>query len=363
MDGEPKKNRNGKGNRGRLIAERLLVLRNYFYRMASEGKGTSWNEISAYLKSQSPDYAIDRKTFYRDCESLRNIFGLNLEYDTANNEWCMSNPIFTERELETTINCIRYDSFLPEAEAEELAKKLNALICLDKVKSLSQNFQYDRVEMAYNHVKNNLKIIFKAIDARCCISFRYIVYPHVYRISEGTTKEIDKYGRPKFYDKSGNALHEYCDSGVCSPVYVEKRKDGYFLYISERNAASGETSKKLINVAEMEDIALLTEEVFQAEYTRIPMYAKSRKHTIEVEIEAITEYIDAVKIFFEDAEITPQGDTFIAKVSVESALDLIPCMLMCNYSMNVISPPEVISTLEHIAFVVQNSTYEYRRKR
>ena len=29
MDGEPKKS-NGKGNRGRLIAERLLVLRNYF---------------------------------------------------------------------------------------------------------------------------------------------------------------------------------------------------------------------------------------------------------------------------------------------------------------------------------------------
>ena len=348
MDGEPKK-RNGKGNRGRLIAERLLVQRNYFYKLASEGKGASWNEISTYLKSESLDYAIDRKTFYRDCESLRDIFDLDLEYDTVNNEWCMSNPVFTERELETTINCIRYDSFLPEAEAEELAKKLNALICLDKVKTFSQNFQYDRVETTYNHVKSNLKIIFKAIDSQQCISFRYIDYPYAYRISECKTKEIDEYGRPKFYDKNGNALHEYHDSGVCSPVYVEQRRDGYFLYLSERDTVSGKTSKKFINVAEMENIMLLTEEQFQAEYTRIPMYAKSRKSTIAVEIEARTEYLDTVKIFFENAEITPQGNTFIAKVSVESALDLIPCMLMCNYSMNVISPREVIRSIERIA--------------
>ena len=73
------------------------------------------------------------------------------------------------------------------------------------------------------------------------------------------------------------------------------------------------------------------------------------KDTITVEIEARIECLDTVKIFFENAEIIMRSDTFVAKVSVESALDLIPCMLMCRSDMNVISPPEMIDSIKWIA--------------
>ena len=356
MDGEPKKS-NGKGNRGRLIAERLLVLRNYFYERASEGKGASWKEVSAYLKSQNPNYVIDRKTFYRDCISLMSIFNLDLEHNATDKKWYMKNPVFTERELQTTINCIKSAPFLPEDEASALARKLNALTCLDKVKTLSQNLQLGCVEEAYANIRDNLKIILAAIEFHRCISFQYIVYPNLHEISACTTKEIDEHGKPKFYDESGSALHRYCNSGVCSPIYVERRSDGYFLHLLERDAVSGETAKRFINIAEMENIAILPDERFHEEPDNIPWDAMPRKKETAVVLEAKLECLDTVQTFFEGAEIELRHDFFVAEVLVESVLDLIPCMLMCGDTMMIISPPEVVSSLERIACLIKDSVY------
>lgn len=170
------------------------------------------------------------------------------------------------------------------------------------------------------------------------------------------------YGRPKFYKENGDAVHKYRDSGVCSPIYVIKRTDGFFLYMSERDTASGERARKSFNIAEMEDVTILPEESSWEEPAYYPWSNMMPCIETTVTFEARTECLDAVKMFFEDAKIEWRDRSFMAEVVIENVLaDLVPFILACDGDIQIVSPPEVLRELRRIDYALSSVSSDGRK--
>lgn len=99
-------------NRSQAIAERLVKLRDYLHTNASPAHAVKANDMLAYLESEG--HKVEIKTLYKDIETLRNFFGVDIDYDGRKKGYILKNPPFEPFELRMIVNSIQAARFITQ---------------------------------------------------------------------------------------------------------------------------------------------------------------------------------------------------------------------------------------------------------
>jgi len=163
-------------NRAREAAERLIKLRDYLYRNATSTHAVKAKDILAFLASERHDVEI--KTLYRDIDTLRNFFGLDIEYDGRQRGYILENPQFEPYELRMIVNSIQAAQFVTQQEADRLtAKIMNELADKYTRPSLKRKtYIPNRVHAVNEEAMKGLDTIYEAIAQDKQIRFKCFEY-------------------------------------------------------------------------------------------------------------------------------------------------------------------------------------------
>lgn len=162
-------------NRSQALAERLVKLRDYLYTNATPTHAVKATDILKYLESVG--HEVEIKTVYRDIETLRNFFGLEIDYDGRQRGYLLLNPPFEPHELRSIVNSIQAAQFITQHEADSLTKKIMKLADEYTRPSLNrQTYIPNRVRAVNEEAMKGLDTIYEAIAQDQKIRFKYFEY-------------------------------------------------------------------------------------------------------------------------------------------------------------------------------------------
>lgn len=162
-------------NRSQALAERLVKLRDYLYTNATPTHAVKIADILKYLESVG--HEVEIKTVYRDIETLRNFFGLEIDYDGRQRGYLLLNPPFEPHELRSIVNSIQAAQFITQHEADSLTQKIMKLADEYTRPSLNrQTYIPNRVRTVNEEAMKGLDTIYEAIAKDQKISFKYFEY-------------------------------------------------------------------------------------------------------------------------------------------------------------------------------------------
>ena len=242
-------------NRAQALAERLVKLRDYLCINATPAHAVKAVDILEYLKSVGHEVKI--KTVYRDIETLRNFFRLEIDYDGRQRGYFLRNPPFEPHELRSIVNSIQAAQFITQQEADSLTQKIMKLADEYTRPSLNrQTYIPNRVRAVNEEAMKGLDTIYEAIAQDKKISFMYIP-------SETTKLRVDKdyisdiiskFGNEVFVSPDGNTsfiatIHEEATPELymwtqkfCPPIEIiypenaEAEMKEYFLSLAKGEA-------------------------------------------------------------------------------------------------------------------------------
>lgn len=181
-------------NRSQEKAERLVKLRDYLYANASPTHAVKMAEILEYLNS-GEGYDAEIKTVYSDLHTLRDFFGLDIEYIGQKRGYILKNPPFEPYELRSIVNSIQAAQFITQQEADNLTQKIMKLADEYTRPSLNrQTYIPNRVRTVNEEAMKGLDTIYDAIAQDKKISFKYFEY------------NLPGQSRPKKYRKLDNSI-------------------------------------------------------------------------------------------------------------------------------------------------------------
>lgn len=198
-----------KGNSGVLAAIRLLLVRDYLNANASRKKAVRRGEIEKYLEEKG--FSVEKKTVYRDLDTLQADFGLLLEYDEHQKGYKLLNPPFEPYELRLMVDSVQASKFITRETAREITAKIKRLAGERTQASLNRpSYVADRVRSQNDSVVKEADRLFEAIAADRKIGFRYFHF------------SPDK-SKPKSYSKSGEKVE-------VSPFALYWNNGNFYLY-------------------------------------------------------------------------------------------------------------------------------------
>ena len=115
-----------KGNSGTLAAIRLLLVRDYITANASKTQIVRRQQIQDYLAEK--EIFVEKKTVYRDLETLQGDFGLDLSYDEHKKGYYLLNPPFEPYELRLMVDSVQASKFITRKTAREITAKIKKLL-------------------------------------------------------------------------------------------------------------------------------------------------------------------------------------------------------------------------------------------
>ena len=197
-------------NRAQALAERLVKLRDYLCINATHAVKAV--DILEYLKSVGHEVKI--KTVYRDIETLRNFFRLEIDYDGRQRGYFLRNPPFEPHELRSIVNSIQAAQFITQQEADSLTQKIMKLADEYTRPSLNrQTYIPNRVRAVNEEAMKGLDTIYEAIAQDKKISFMYFEY------------NLPGQSRPKKYRKLDNS-----EIITASPYSVTWAHNKFWIY-------------------------------------------------------------------------------------------------------------------------------------
>lgn len=163
-------------NRSQSTAERLIKLRDYLYINATPIHAVKASAILAYLHD-SEGIDINIKTLYKDIETLRNFFDLDIDYDKHDKGYILRNPPFEPHELRMIVNSIQAAKFITQQEADRLTDKIMRLADKYTRPSLTRRTLVpNRVRAINEEAMKGLDTIYEAITKDKKISYKYFKY-------------------------------------------------------------------------------------------------------------------------------------------------------------------------------------------
>lgn len=159
-------------NRTREAAERLVKLRDYLYDNASLTHAVTMEDIRTFFKSERIEAEI--KTIYSDIHTLRDFFGLEIEYVGRKRGYILKNPPFSSYDLRLIINSIQAAQFITQEEADRLSANMRTYADRYTRKLLDRKtFVINRVRTINNDLMQKLDTVYEAIAQDKQVSYKY----------------------------------------------------------------------------------------------------------------------------------------------------------------------------------------------
>lgn len=171
---EERTDRKGIGNKPQLIAERVLLLREYLYANASRTKAVSINSMKQYLNDKGDNCGI--KPIYRALAILTSDFGMKLEYSEKAKPkgWLLKNPPLELQEIRLVVDSIQASKFITQEKAKQLTSKVCKLAGAEGKDTLNRPaYVYERIKSMNDAVVKDLSFLGgkgKAFPSRCIIA-------------------------------------------------------------------------------------------------------------------------------------------------------------------------------------------------
>ncbi len=164
--------RKGIGNKPQLIAERVLLLREYLYANASRTHAVRIEDMKKYLNDKGDNCGV--KPIYRALSILYEDFGLELEYSEKHKGWVLNNPPFTQNDLRLIVDSIQASKFITQEKAKQLTSKIRGLAGAEGKESLNRPaYVYERIKSMNDAVVKDVDRIYQAILTDQQINFKY----------------------------------------------------------------------------------------------------------------------------------------------------------------------------------------------
>lgn len=165
-------------NNGREIAERLHLLRDYFIKHADRTHAVSMADLQRHLSNKGfiggNGVALDKKTIYRDLDTLKMLFDMDIEYVEKYKGYVLLNPPFEDYELRLLVDGVQGSKFITQAEARKLTEKIQEHFGKGKGYSLNRPaYVSHRVRSMNDAVVKDADKLYQAIDADRMVGFQY----------------------------------------------------------------------------------------------------------------------------------------------------------------------------------------------
>ncbi len=227
-----------------VIAERLLLLKQYLEANAGPHRFVERRELEAYLEEHG--IKVEKKTLYADFVALENICGLQLAYDPHEKKYRLLNPPFEPYELRLLVDSVQSSKFITREKARQITAKVKVFAGKDTAESLiHENYVADRVRSMNDSVVKDSDRIHAAIKKDRKIGFRYFHYSP----NSSSPQSYSKHGDPyivspyALYWNNGN-YYLYAHDGKKFRYFRVDRMDRISHPLSEKREGQEEFSQK-----------------------------------------------------------------------------------------------------------------------
>ena len=165
-------------NNGRKIAERLMLLQDYFIKNADKTHAVSMEAIRRHyldngIEGENSEL-VNIKTVYRDLDALGAYYGLDLAYSEKHKGYILRNPPFEAYELRLIVDSVQASKFITQTEAKRLTEKITEHFGNGRRQNLNRRaYVYDRIRSQNDSVVKETDRIHEAIGANRKIGFLY----------------------------------------------------------------------------------------------------------------------------------------------------------------------------------------------
>ncbi len=322
-------------NNGREIAERLILLRDYFIKHADRTHAVKMADLQRLLSNEGfigeNGIAVDKKTLYRDLDALRMLFGLQIEYVEKYKGYVLSNPPFEDYELRLLVDGVQGSKFITQSEAHKLTAKIQKHFGSGKDQSLNRPaYVSQRVRSMNDAVVKEADKLYQAIDADRKVGFRY------FHLRPDRKKDYSNKGQQiivspfALYWSNGN-LYLYAYDGKKFRYYRVDRMDRIMnLPLQKREGKEAFDAK----------------EMTQQRAKVFEMYAGQRYDNVRIRF--LNTLVDTVTDQFgKDILMIPVDENhFSITVSVEVSPPFYAWVASLGRRAKILHPPEVVNEMK-----------------
>ena len=322
-------------NNGREIAERLHLLRDYFIKHADRTHAVSMADLQRHLSNEGfiggNGVALDKKTIYRDLDTLKLLFNMDIEYVEKYKGYVLLNPPFEDYELRLLVDGVQGSKFITQAEARKLTEKIQEHFGRGKGHSLNRPaYVSQRVRSMNDAVVRDADKLYQAIDNNSKVSF---MYAHLRPRGE------------KEYSNRGQQI-------IVSPFALYWNNGNLYLYAYDGKKFRYYRVDRMERIRELPLQKREGKDVFDAkEMTQqrakvFEMYAGQRYG--DVKIRFLNTLTDAViDQFGRDILMIPDGDGhFTTTVSVEVSPPFYAWVASFGRRAKILHPPAVVDGMK-----------------
>lgn len=253
-------------NNGRKIAERLMLLQDFFIKNADKTHAVSMEAIRRFylengIEGENSEL-VNIKTVYRDLDALGAYYGLDIVYSEKQKGYILRNPPFEAYELRLIVDSLQASKFITQGEAKKLVEKIQKNFGNGRRQNLNrQAYVYDRIKSQNDSVVKDTDRIHEAISADCKISFRY------FHLRPDRKKEYSNKGKQiivspfALYWNGGN-LYLYAYDGAKFRFYRVDRMERISNPLPEERAGKDLFSAKSLTIQKAKVFQMYAGEAF-----------------------------------------------------------------------------------------------------
>lgn len=322
-------------NNGRKIAERLMLLQDFFTKSADNTHAVSMKAIRNYYLDNGIEgengELVNVKTVYRDLDALGAYYGLDIAYSEKLKGYILRNPPFEANELRLIVDSVQASKFITQKKASVLTEKITKNFGNGRQHRLNrQAYVYDRIRSQNESVVNETDRLHDAITTGRKIGFFY------FHLRPGHKKEYSNSG--KIITVSPYAL--YWNGGNLYLYAYDGKKFRYY-----RVDRMERITKPLPEEREGEDL-YSAKELTSQKAKVFEMYSTEKVYSVKMRfLNTITDNV--IDQFGRDIVMIPDGsDHFTITVPVDVSPPFYAWIATFGRRAKIVSPPEVVEGMK-----------------
>ena len=326
-------------NNGRAIGERIVFLRDLFNYNSDKTHAISMKEIIEFYENKGFG-TLNNKTIYRDLDTLRDIFNMQIEYDLSSKGYIILNPAFEPYELRLMIDSIQASKFITQKKANEITKKIKDNFVSSKIAHLDRGaFVDERIKSMNDSVVKDADRIYEAISENRKIAFQYFHITPTIQKTKKYSKDGKQYIVSPFalYWNNGN-LYLYAFDGSKFRYFRVDRMERISYPLQEVREGNRE-----FNVKSLTDRPAKVFQMYQGEEMTVTMRFRN-------------ELADAViDQFGNEIMMRPDGDEhFIIVAPVSVSPPFYSWIFTFGRRVKIIDPPQAVEGMREYTEKVLN---------
>ena len=156
-----------------MESARIILVKEYLTRFASEPPGVTVKQIQAYIRENSNLTNVSRQTIQRDLNELSGMEDIRVTagaHNTMYYQYVSSG--FTFNEIRFLVDSVSINKFLSDGAKQKLIKKFEGMCSEHQIRMLISRIRLTHRAPSSDLLKN-LEIIHRMIAEKCRINFEY----------------------------------------------------------------------------------------------------------------------------------------------------------------------------------------------